>query len=422
MRYSLLAVLGGSAEFILIEKESKVVDKVDRSFITKNINEIENISIKDGKLIGTNGSLERYKVEKNNLVVLYRKENGFIFAEVNGKIYDLDEEKSMQIVNNRKSINGQGVSNGRIYNDYISAINGEYELYKLEGGIENEKNDKGRNKQISRGNRQESREQGNTDRLRGVSSRRNDVSSKREQGSSNKNNRRVQILDGLKDKGYKNNIEAPEFYNSIERAKESNKHGASVSAYSVDDYKNMNCVLFDSGKAGVAVKDDGDVVSVFKSEDSFLKGYMKDAMTAAVLNGGKKLDCYSINGALPKMYCKSGFIPVCKIKFNREFAPDDWDYERDGEPDIVFMRHCRDSIDEMEERRNEYKLFQDYTDDEVPYFYDEGDESAYELAERYRNNVIKEIEQNNNSNIDPMSLKLSSFFMKLLGKNKNKGK
>ena len=43
----------------------------------------------------------------------------------------------MQIVNNRKSINGQGVSNGRIYNDYISAINGEYELYKLEGGIEN---------------------------------------------------------------------------------------------------------------------------------------------------------------------------------------------------------------------------------------------------------------------------------------------
>lgn len=34
---------------------------------------------------------------------------------------------------------------------------------------------------------------------------------------------------------------------------------------------------------------------------------------------------------------KHGFIPVCKVPFNDEFAPDGWNFERDGRPFIIFL-------------------------------------------------------------------------------------
>ena len=60
-------------------------------------------------------------------------------------------------------------------------------------------------------------------------------------------------------------------------------------------------------------------------------------MPKAIQEGGRSLDCFSINGALPTFYSKYGFLPVARVKFNEEFAPSDWNYKRDKEPDIVFM-------------------------------------------------------------------------------------
>ena len=104
------------------------------------------------------------------------------------------------------------------------------------------------------------------------------------------------------------------------------------------------------------------------------------------------------------MYCKYGFIPVCKDKFNRDFAPDNWNYDRDGEPDVVFMYFCGDSPKDVINKsgNKEYKSFKDY---DVPYitdtkFYikppedydwneDKKDMSTYSQAIRYRDYVME---------------------------------
>lgn len=45
-----------------------------------------------------------------------------------------------------------------------------------------------------------------------------------------------------------------------------------------------------------------------------------------IKNGGVKLDIF--DSYLSMAYAKYGFIPVTKVKFNREFAPDNWNYGR----------------------------------------------------------------------------------------------
>ena len=54
------------------------------------------------------------------------------------------------------------------------------------------------------------------------------------------------------------------FYAKIGEAKESNPYGAFVTQHEIEDYAKMRTFLNDDGTVGVAVKDDGDIVSVFK--------------------------------------------------------------------------------------------------------------------------------------------------------------
>ncbi len=61
----------------------------------------------------------------------------------------------------------------------------------------------------------------------------------------------------------------------------------------------------------------------------------------ALQDGGDHLDCF--NGILPAMYANFGFEPVAKIRFNRDFAPIGWNYQRDGTSDIIFMAYNKNS-------------------------------------------------------------------------------
>lgn len=47
------------------------------------------------------------------------------------------------------------------------------------------------------------------------------------------------------------------------------------------------------------------------------------------------------------MYELYGFNPVSKVAFNLKFAPDDWNFERDGTPDIVFWIHNGDTAEDV---------------------------------------------------------------------------
>ena len=53
------------------------------------------------------------------------------------------------------------------------------------------------------------------------------------------------------------------FAKKIKEAKAANEFGAAVYVYPESDYEGMKLFLAVDGTAGVAVKDDGDIVSVF---------------------------------------------------------------------------------------------------------------------------------------------------------------
>ena len=130
---------------------------------------------------------------------------------------------------------------------------------------------------------------------------------------------------------------AERFATSVEEAKAAHPFGAAVTAYPYSKYGKGGSVLIQSkdGRAGVAVTPEGDLVSVHKHPESSVAD-MKPLIAEAA-NRSLSLDAYDIGGVLPDLYAPYGFRVVGRVKFNPEFAPDDWDYGKFGEPDVVVM-------------------------------------------------------------------------------------
>lgn len=170
-----------------------------------------------------------------------------------------------------------------------------------------------------------------------------------------------------------------EFYDAIGRAKLTNPHGAFVTQHEIPDYAKMRLFITEDGTAGIAITADGNIVSVFNGGEK--RGVLKTLLPVAIEQGGRKLDNYNSPG-LSSLYELYGFNPVSKVKFNSKFAPDDWNYERDGEPDVVFWIHNGDSAEDVVLNFGRY----DVPWDAVQEF------QTYEAAEEYRDNLIDEID------------------------------
>lgn len=180
--------------------------------------------------------------------------------------------------------------------------------------------------------------------------------------------------------GTKPNTNSQEVYDIVKSAKESNEHGAFVDLKGIENYAHYNNFVLDDGLGNVTVTDDGDIVSVVKNSNSKIKGASKQLLLTALANGGTKLDCY--NGFLTDTYIGAGFEPVARVKFNRNYAPENWNYERDGEPDIIVFKHNGDSVEEVIDNYKNY----DYTIENLPYM-------EYDEAIAYRDNLIKESQE-----------------------------
>ena len=171
-----------------------------------------------------------------------------------------------------------------------------------------------------------------------------------------------------------------EFYRAIENAKKVNTHGAFVTKHSIDEYKDMKLYITLDSCAGIAITPDNNIVSIFNGGEK--RGVLKTLLPLAINQGGRKLDNFN-SQKLSAMYELYGFNPVSKTAFNCEFAPDDWNYERDGEPDIVFWIHNGDSAEDVVLNFGRYEVPWDI----VQEF------STYEEAEKYRNELIEEIDK-----------------------------
>ena len=128
------------------------------------------------------------------------------------------------------------------------------------------------------------------------------------------------------------------FHKSITESTKNNKYAASVFVYPVSDYKNSRLFLTADGKAGLAITEDGDIISVFSYEEG--KGRVPQLIVNAIKEGAVSLDHYDT--VLTDYYANFGFAPVAKVAWNNDFSPDNWSKEtfkdfNNGEPDVVAM-------------------------------------------------------------------------------------
>jgi len=176
------------------------------------------------------------------------------------------------------------------------------------------------------------------------------------------------------------NATPEEFYEAIGKAKCHNAHGAFVTQHSIDEYSKMRCLFITlDGSAGIAITEDNNIVSIFNGGEKH--GVLKTLLPVALEYGGRKLDNYNSPG-LSAMYELYGFNPVSKVKFNSKFAPDDWNYERDGEPDVVFWIHNGDTASDVVINFGRYLV----PWDAVQQFL------TYEDAAEYRDQLIERID------------------------------
>lgn len=111
--------------------------------------------------------------------------------------------------------------------------------------------------------------------------------------------------------------------------------------------------IIDTPDGSALVKPDGDIAGVFKKLTSKAKGVAQDLLNKAVEAGGIKLD--NFDGYLTKQYEKAGFRIVSRTPFNEEYAPEGWNKEKHGTPDVVAMVY--DPNNELDVKE---KTFDDY--------------------------------------------------------------
>ncbi len=137
-----------------------------------------------------------------------------------------------------------------------------------------------------------------------------------------------------------NRENANRFYQAMsDFKKKAGAKGEQVYQYSPEKYAEMRTFLTDDGKTGFAIRNDGDIVSVFNGGS---KGGIDSIMPAATSAGGTKLDAFDT--FLPGEYSRHGFKEVGRDVWNEQFAPDRWDKKAMrkfnlGEPDIVYMEY-----------------------------------------------------------------------------------
>ena len=67
------------------------------------------------------------------------------------------------------------------------------------------------------------------------------------------------------------------------------------------------------------------------------QGAGRGALADAIKRGGAHLQAF--DGFLTHYYRTQGFEEKSRVVFDPGLAPEGWNYEKDGKPDVVFMRY-----------------------------------------------------------------------------------
>jgi hypothetical protein len=99
------------------------------------------------------------------------------------------------------------------------------------------------------------------------------------------------------------------------------------------DLKDHRLYTNPDSTVGFAIDPKGDAQNLFNNDGP--QGAGTIAVFDSVRKGGRTLDCF--DGYLPRLYTQAGFVETGRMKFDADQAPDDWDYRKDDQPDVVFM-------------------------------------------------------------------------------------
>jgi len=99
------------------------------------------------------------------------------------------------------------------------------------------------------------------------------------------------------------------------------------------------CFLERRRRSGFIV--DGDELRGLFANPDAGAGEGTHALGAAVAYGARRLNCFS--GFLSAWYAARGWKVEKYLPFVDSLAPPNWNYERDGRPDVVYMRYPADA-------------------------------------------------------------------------------
>jgi len=116
---------------------------------------------------------------------------------------------------------------------------------------------------------------------------------------------------------------------------------ANITPYTPEEYSKFKTFLSKDKESGYAIKpgsmtDAGkdELISVFSNKRGRGPGILEHAVD---VGGAKQLDAFDINNKLPSLYGKE-FNETYRYKFDPQYAPADWNYEKVGTPDVIGMQ------------------------------------------------------------------------------------
>lgn len=116
------------------------------------------------------------------------------------------------------------------------------------------------------------------------------------------------------------------------KLRDTSSRNAWLTPYTPDEMKDFKLFMSDDG-VGFAIKPDGDLVNIFNNSGK--KGAGAEAIAHGIEQGAKKLDC--VGDYLAGRYNEAGFVLKHVDAWNDAYAPKDWDYEKQGRPNIYYF-------------------------------------------------------------------------------------
>ena len=167
-----------------------------------------------------------------------------------------------------------------------------------------------------------------------------------------------------------------EMVNISKNLQSKNERWLFMDVHTPEEYGSYQNFTNPNKSAAISVKPDWDIINFVSTE----KWAGKDLMLQAIEAWGNKMDNYWV--WLTHYYENFGFEPVARVKFNREYAPEWWNFARDWEPDIFVMKHNGESPAAVREKYGTYKHKTPAELEKLP-------EMDYDTALKYRDNKIK---------------------------------